>query len=122
MRLRAVVLLALRDRPERNVLHRCLDVVRRLAEIVVNVCERLVRVALDQLHRVVVGRDECLHLIRMLLDEARGECDVVGDDRRVLLRRDEHVPVRVLLGLRQPWLPRHRDLHASRCEGCARVA
>src|SRR5439155_1169820 len=41
--------------------------------------------------------------------------------RRVLLRRDEHVPVRVLLSPRQPRLPRHRHLDPPGREGGARI-
>src|SRR5437764_2695595 len=66
VRPRAVVLLALRERPERDVLHRGLDLGRGLAEVVVDVGERLARVLLDQAHRVGVGGDEGLHLAGVL--------------------------------------------------------
>src|SRR5712691_7377353 len=85
--LRAVVLPALRDTPERYVLHRRLDVSGRLAEVAVDVRECFARIRPDQLHRVVVGGNEGLHLVGVLLDEARREGDMIGDDRRVLLRR-----------------------------------
>src|SRR5438105_11495729 len=117
----AVVLLALRDTPERYVFHRRLDVSSRLAEVTVDVGECFVRVRPDQLYRVVVGGNEGHYLVAVLFDEARREGDVVGDDRRVLLRRHEDMPVRVRLRPRQPRLPRDGDLHASGREGSACV-
>src|SRR5919206_2295233 len=73
-----VVLPGLRDAPDRDGLHRRLDLVGRLAEVVGDIGEGLVGVGVQEVDGRLVALDERADGVRMLLDEARRERDLVG--------------------------------------------